>query len=429
MYYKTLLISSLFLIIGCKQISKTIDTYAHPKPQPYSKDNPNDLTKVRQSIINNNQIPLLQKAEFGLINLYQQNYQASARSMNQAKLLYEKTYENSKYYDATPNSIAKVFSNVYMGEKYDKVFIHNYTAIAYLLMGKVEDAKAESRMAERFQNRAKVSFEEYKRKYDNSKNAKLISKYEEKFSQIDPQHHPYANPFADYIFALACAENGNYCDPNDYIKKAMRYLPDSQILESKLKQYSQREKVSTVELFFDVGQSPLKSEFKDEMKMGNGDVRTVYLPSFDFFKNNTSYIKIIDSHGREITRTSLLVDVDAIKINEFREKLPSLLSLISTQFVKDLAYYASERQSSSWLEVLLKGIIALHGRPSQATWVTLPKKTLVASFVPKKNESYSMIVVSNAGNTTDRRKLQFTKNSQTKNIYRYFSIKENNFSQ
>ena len=425
--YKILLISSLLLLTSCRGLSEKVDGILHKKPQAYNHNEPCNLIQTAQSIQQSNQITLLKNAELGLVNFYQKNYKASARAMRDAQMLYEQTYENSKYYDATPISVAKLFTKEYLGEKYDKVFIHNYSALSYLFMGDVEGAKSESRMADRFQNRAKISFENYKRRYHNYKNSKTISRYEDTFSRINPQHHPYTNPFADYIFALACAENNLYGNARASINNAIQDMPDADILKTKYKQYSQGRDIQTVELFFDVGQSPLKSEFKEKMNMGNGQQKMVYLPSFDFFANNVSYIKILDSHNDEVAKTSLLVDVDAIKINEFREKLPSFLSLVGTQFTKDVAFFASERQASGWVEILIKGFVALHGRPSQATWVTLPKKTLVASFMPKKSERYTMVVISNSGQELDRETLDISRITNTKNIYRYFRIKDDNF--
>ena len=426
--YKILFISSIVIFSGCsKQLSVVYDEYRNPKPQPYAKNEPCNFTKTLQSIKNKNHVELLKHTEQGLINFYQGNYEQAARNMQSAINLYKRKYENSKLYDATPISVAKLFTNIYLGEKYDKVFLHNYAALSYLFMGKVERAKIESRLAARFQNRARVSFETYKKRYHNYKNAKTISIYEKAFSEINPNHHPYANPFADYIFALACAENNLYSNARSSIANARRHMPNSAILNTKYQQYSQGQNISSVELFFDVGQSPLKSERREAMKMGNGDQRMAYLPSFDFFRNNISYIKILDKQNREVARTSLLVDIDAIKINEFREKLPSMLSLIGTQFTKEIAYFASERQSSGWVEVLIKGLVATVGRPSQATWVTLPKKTLVASFIPKKEETYTMVAFSSSNKELDRKALNISKSSRTKNIYRYFTLKNENF--
>lgn len=426
--YKIVFISSILLLSGCsKKLSEIYNQTRNPKVQPYCKDEACNFKKILQSIESKNQVEFLKYTEQGLINFYQGNYQKSARNMKKAEDLYEHKYENSWLYDAKPVTVAKMFTNIYMGEKYDKVFLHNYSALSYLFMGKVEDAKIESRKAERFQNRARVSFENYKKKYYSNQNAKIISKYEKTFSQINPNHHPYGNPFADYIFALACAENNEYNNAKSQINNAMRYMPNVDILKTKYKQYGQGQNISTVELFFDVGQSPLKSERREKMTMGNGNQRMAYLPSFDFFSNNISYIEILNKQGKVVAKTSLLVDIDAIKINEFREKLPSMLSLIGTQFAKDIAYFSSERQSSGWVEVLIKGLVATVGRPSRATWVTLPKKTLVASFVPKNGETYTMVAFSNSHEELDRKILNISKNSQTKNIYRYFILKNENF--
>ena len=244
------------------------------------------------------------------------------------------------------------------------------------------------------------------------------------FNSVNAKHNPYQNPFAYYISALSYAEDEDYGNALIDIRKALKFLPNSKILKEKLKLYGQKKRVDSIELFFDIGQSPLKSQVQLEMKMGNGEKRMATLPTFTLSNSNIDHIEIIDNRGERVAITSLLSDVNAIKINEFKEKLPTILSLISKELALSVGSEALNGQSKLVAGVVKAGM-AIYSQVETATWSLLPQKILVASFQATENQSYKMLMRSKGGVLLSTSTLIIAKNSSTKNIYKHLLLRKN----
>jgi len=157
--------------------------------------------------------------------------------------------------------------------------------------------------------------------------------------------------------------------------------------------------------------------------MGNGETRMAYLPAFSqVYKSDIDYIRVLDSHNSEVARTSLLSDVKAIKINEFREKLPSIAYILTKEAGVTLASKALDEKSKG-IATIFKIANAVYSQQDISTWGLLPEKILVASFTPKANESYKMEFVSNRGRVIQRTNLKLDKRGSLKNIYKHFLVR------
>jgi len=236
--------------------SNLLESTIRPKSQNYSKGtmllNNCDFTGIVE-LLDNNKNNLLKNSEKGLIYYYQNQSKKSNNYFDVAIDMYRNN-ENKALFD-----VSTFLTKEYQGEGYDKVFLHNYKAINYLTLGNAESARVEARNSNISQQKARLELDKLKSKEKSSTNNYLLSRYEKLFNSIDAKHNPYQNPFAYYISALSYAEDEDYNNALIDIRKALKFTPNSKILKEKLELYTKKKRVDSIELFFDIGQSPLKS--------------------------------------------------------------------------------------------------------------------------------------------------------------------------
>ena len=419
---KIIFISLTFLFSGCKFASDVLHKATAPRIHNYNTVN-NSLQSCNfdsaiKTIESDNKNELLQNAEIGLTYYFKGDYSSSNRRFDRAINQYRINENKASF------ALSNILIEEYQGEGYDKVFLHNYKAINYLMMGDSEKARVEAKNSNLYQMEARRKLSKFKA--DNRNSNQSFGRFDKIFNSVNPKHTPYQNPFAYYISALGYAEDGDYDNALVDIRSALRYAPYSTILKEKLSQYQSGKEDSSVELFFDVGKSPTKSQVKLPLDMGNGETRMAYLPAFSrVYKSDVDYIRIVDSYNNEVARTSLLSDIKAIKINEFREKLPSIAYILTKEAGVTLASKALDEKSKG-IATIFKIANAVYSQQDTSTWGLLPEKILVASFIPKANESYNMELISNTGRVLQQSKIMLEKRDDIKNIYKHFVIRNNN---
>ena len=400
--------------------SKFLEKTIHPENHSYTQSskllNHCNMKEVI-TLLDNNKNKLLKNSEKGLAYYYQNSSKKSNGYFDVAIDIYRNN-ENKALFD-----VSTFLTQEYQGEGYDKVFLHNYKAINYLILGNAQSARVESKNSNIAQLEASLKLGEFKSKENNATNRYLLSRYDNLFNSVNAEHHPYQNPFAYYISALSYAEDEDYNNALIDIRKALNFVPNSKVLKEKLTLYGQKKRVDSIELFFDIGQSPLKSQIQLEMKIGNGEKRMATLPTFSLSKSNIDHIEIIDNKGVLVAKTSLLSDINAIKINEFKEKLPAMLSILSQELALSVSSEALNSQSKLLAGVVKAGM-AIYSQADTATWSLLPQKILVASFQATRNQSYKILIRSKDGTLLNKYPLTVTKNSSTKNIYRHFLLRK-----
>jgi len=414
------IIPFLLFFSGCQMASNLLEETIHPKSHSYTHSNKLlddcNIDKVIV-LIESNKNQLLQNSEKGLAYYYKNKSKESNGYFDIAIDIYRKN-ENKALFD-----VSTFLTQEYQGEGYDKVFLHNYKAINYLTLGNSESARVEAKNSNMAQEKERLKLNEFKSKETNRINSAILSRYDKLFQSVNPKHNPYQNPFAYYISALSYAEDEDYGNALIDIRHALTFSPNSKILQKKLKQYKSKKRIDLVELFFDIGQSPLKSQVQLEMKMENGEKRMATLPDFSLSKSNIDYIEIRNKKGTVVTRTSLLSDVNAIKINEFKEKLPSILSILSRELALSVGVETLNGQSKLLAGVIKAGM-AIYTQVETATWSLLPQKILVASFKITENKEYEIVAYSKGGNVINRSPLVIRKNGSSKNIYKHLFLRK-----
>lgn len=414
-----LIIAFILLLSGCKFASDVLHKATAPRIHNYDTVNNSlqscSFDETINTIKNNNENELLKNAEIGLTYYFKESYTSSNNYLDRAINQYRINENKASF------ALSNILREEYQGEGYDKVFLHNYKAINYLMMGNSEKARVEAKNSNLYQMEARSKLSEFKANSGTSNQS--FSRFDKIFNSVNPQHTPYQNPFAYYISALGYEEDNEYDQALVDIHNAIKYAPYSNVLKEKLVQYQNGKKTQSVELFFDVGKSPTKSQVKIPLDMGNGETRMAYLPAFSqVYKSDVDSIRVIDSMGNEITRSSLLSDVKAIKINEFREKLPSIAYILTKEVGVILASKTLDEKSKG-IATIFKIANAVYNQQDVSTWGLLPEKILVASFIPKSNESYTMELISHSGMVLQTSRLRLDKKDGVKNIYKHFIVR------
>lgn len=359
----------------------------------------------------------------------------------------------------------------YEGDGYEKVMMHNYKAINYLMLNDKEAARVEIRNSYKKQMEEKKKFDEEiseykqeeskqveaektlpkkKKRYRRSKQS-IYKKLKPLFSGVNSAHMPYQNPFAYYISALVYEENGEFDDAYIDIKKASDFYPESQILKEKLLYYAKKaygesseeyqalKKNPTLkdnlsdqraEVFINLASSPTKEQMKVPIYMG-GAMQFTSFPTFRLTQNDASSVTIKDSDGKSVATSSILTDVDAIVINLFKERIPGI---ILRQVINLGSKTVASESISSNIDngnalvgaAVGLGMSALNALTSKAdtrTWNTLPSKIHALSFTPDATKTYTVHVLNKEGKEISKRPLTLTKNRHLKNSYAIISVK------
>jgi len=411
----------LLLFSGCKRASSLLEESIRPKTHNYAQSN--QLVKDCHFnqlflLLKNNKNKLLKASEEGLLYYYQNKSKISNNYFDKAINIYRDN-ENKAFFD-----VSTILRQEYKGEGYDKVFLHNYKAINYLVLGQAESARVEARNSNIFQQEEYLKLQTLQKDNEGKdKNKYLLSRYDTLFQSVNQDYNPYQNPFAYYISALSYAENEDYGNALIDIKKAMKLFPNSKLLEEKRSTYRQQKKSKSIELFFDVGQSPLKSQVQLAMDIGNDEKEMLYLPTFSLSKSKIAYIEILDSKDYVLTRSTTLTDINAIKINEFKEKLPSMLSVISNALSSSVKSTALS-EKSKLLAGIFKATTTIYAQNDIATWSLLPQKILVTSFQATNNPNYKIVTYTKEGNRLKEYPLFIKQSSVTNHTYRHFFLRE-----
>ena len=388
----------LNLLTGCQIASK----YLHTTIMPESE--------------------FLKKTELGLLNFHESKHKESQKYFQEAVDIYRDA-ENKPLV-----SFSEITTINYNGEGYDKVLLHNYNALNYLMMGDLEKAKVETKNSNFIQKyeRQKFYTEIENFKEINEEYGTVLDTYEQLFKSVDATHNPYQNPFAYYVSALLYEEDEEYDDSYIDIKNALKYYSNSKILKDKLQLYKSNRYADTdkrVELFFDIGKSPIKMQIKIPVKTDKNKQNMLYLPTFKIYKSIVDQIIVIDSDDKLIAESSILSDIDAIKVNEFKAKLPSLIKKLATETGKEVLTDALSQKSSS-IGAVAKTLSTVYSQNNLLTWSSLPKRIDVISFIPSKNETYRLKILGKNGKILHNKKLGLNCSKKQKNCYQYYRIEE-----
>ncbi len=411
----------LFFLFGCQSASNLL----HSKilHRSYNAQLSSCDLKAAKKRIVKSEVLFLRDVQLGQIAFYQKDFRNAEIYFNKAVDF----YQHREKRPVLALSDYLVFD--YNGEGYDKVFLHNYNALNYLLIGDLENAMVESRNSDFIQRQERVKFYKEISSYHPSKqlDQSLLNRYEVLFSHVNPAHNPYQNPFSFYLSALLYEEKGAYDEAMIDMQNALKWYPDSSIMKEKLAIYkSHKKNRKRVEIFFDIGRSPVKTQENISVKVTADASKILYLPSFELYLSDISKIIVTDSIGNVVATSSILSDIKAIKINAFKKKLPSLLDKLISEIAKEAISYEVTKHYGT-AGSFYKMLNVIYSQNNNFSWILLPERIEVISFVPKKKENYILKVIDKNGKILDRLSFcpNFTKN--LKNFYHCYVVKDGKF--
>jgi hypothetical protein len=358
----------------------------------------------------------------------------------------------------------------YEGDGYEKVLMHNYKAINYLLQDNPESARVEIMNSYQKQMEEKKKFDEEiseykkeeikqieveekkpkrKRKYKAYKST-IYDKLKPLFYGVASHHMPYQNPFAYYLSALVYEENGEYDEAYIDVKKALSYYPESEVMQNKLVYYAKKaygdnsseymqakERFTDigldderVEIFFEVGRSPKKEEMKVPVPLG-GAMQFVAFPTFIRDNINIGSIAIEDENGKVVSSASMVSDNDAIVINTFKERvsgiiLRQVLNVGGKTFISNRITDSISNNNIIAGAAVSFGMSYINYMTSKADlrgWNALPAQVyaLSLSFESLKLNKKNIVLRSHDGTLINKYPLEF-KNKNLKNKYISYNV-------
>ena len=471
----SLLLGTIIIFVGCQ---KNFDL---PKALKFNKKTANNLENCTidsryENLIKKDEDSLNRYLNLAGFSYQKRDYQKSNEYFDQAINKY-KFFENKGVVSAsrTLSYITASFLNDtyldYEGDGYEKVMMHNYKAINYLMLNDKESARVEIRNSYKKQMEEKEKFSdeiaEYKKeetqqletekklpkkkkRYRRSKQS-IYNKLKPLFSGVNSEHMPYQNPFAYYISALVYEENGEFDDAYIDIKKASDFYQDSQILKQKLLYYAKKaygkesaeyqelfnkhkltDNLSDqrAEVFINISSSPTKEQMKVPIYLG-GAMQFTAFPTFRLSETNTATILIKDDSGKTVATSSILTDVDAIVINLFKERVPGIiLRQVINLGSKTVATESISNKVDNG-NVLVSAVVGLGMSMANAviskadtrSWSTLPSKIHALSFNQDDSKTYTVHLLNEDDKEIGKQPLILNKNKNLKNSYNIINVK------
>lgn len=307
----------------------------------------------------------------------------------------------------------------YEGEDYEKVLVHTFNAMNYLMQGNTEGARVEIRNAYR---RQQELYERHARELEQAAADSRAKTGLDAFRQADPQGYEalqqradtlsgiYQSAFAYYISALVYELNNETDEAYIDLKKGIEAAPHCRAMQADLIRLSRElhypedlarwerdfgkldppvRDGTDVFLIFELGQGPYREAVRFPIPTRSGFVAAAF-PTYRFFPAQTT-AAVLAANGRA-ERSSIVSDLDAIAARTLLDEFPVLvLKQIARAALKGSATHEmAQRHGAIW--AFIGSLLALiTEQPDLRTWSTLPKQVQVARLsVPKSLRQISV---------------------------------------
>lgn len=303
----------------------------------------------------------------------------------------------------------------YEERPYERVFLHHYQALNYLLSGDLEAAAVEARRANEQQQLALDQHEDELAEIEDRHPADLASSNEftNSFDELRAAAGHVKNSFQNaYTFYLSGVIWEIAGRPNDaYIdyKKALEIFPDNPYVQRDVlrlaRDLSMREDLARFEgrfrvedpdydaadgeivVFFDSGYLPEKQEIKIPIATANG-LYAVALPTYLREWRRTVPLTLATAKSRTLGVTSPIVNVQALAAKALEEELPGILT---RQVLRVAAKVETTRQSRDAFGAVGAVMSNLFNFVTESadlrSWLTLPNEAQIfrASLQPGRH--------------------------------------------
>jgi len=313
----------------------------------------------------------------------------------------------------------------YEGADFEKVFIHTYNALNYLMRKDLEGARVEIRNAYRRQQELN---DRHYRELEQARKEARVSEWEGLLRQADPGTYErmtqsaqgvrsiYQNAFAYYISALVYELHQENDEAYIDLKKAYDAAPDCRFIQRDLQRLSkalhyrddsERWKglfgealplpQAGIDIFvvFEAGLAPYKEQLTIPIPTASG----LFAAAFPVYQFSPASVLAGRVRCGESTETTCLVsDTDAIAARNLLDRFPILFAKqIARTAFKAAATRQIDRQRGSGTAFLANIMALITEQADLRTWSTLPKQVQVARLTAPSGTSQVEIAALPAG--------------------------------
>ncbi len=414
-----LLVSLLFLLLttGCAGLI----SYARMSDQArwsVSQGNFADALAVFPEKPARGRNGVLLRLERGMILQMMGRYDESAREFEEATAGIRE-YEDRATISAswTAFQLGSLLMNEqvqpYEGEDFEKILVHAFDAVNYLMKGDIEGSRIEIRNAYQRQNELYEKHEKELRKsagesrgasWEESFRHGGGGRYEDVREKASRAQSVYQNAFAYYISSLVYELGGENDEAYIDLKKGIQAAPWAKGMQKDLIRLSRKLGLPEdtarwqseygelargygqgVDVFviFTFGVAPVKEELSLPIPLSEGGLAVASFPVYRFVPSETGSADL--HYDGQHVESSLVFDTDATAARNLLDKYPIL-------FVKQVVRSYIKAQLTNRLSREYHALGAVTGTVASLitehadlrTWSTLPKEIQVArSFVPE----------------------------------------------
>jgi uncharacterized protein len=308
----------------------------------------------------------------------------------------------------------------YEGEDFEKILIHAFDAVNYLMKGDLEGARVEIRNAYQRQNEL---YEKHEKELEKAGKESSGTSWEQSFQTADRSTYEelkrkadnvlsiYQNAFAYYISSLVYELGGEKDEAYIDLKKGILAAPWSKSIQRDLVRLSRElgypedtqkwqadygklesgyGKGLDIFVIFQQGVAPVKEALHFPIPLSEGGLVFASLPVYRFVPSGTRSGIVI--YGDQNYETSPVSDIDAIASKNLLNQYPIL-------FAKQVARSYLKARMTNKLSRDYGAIGAITGTVASAlteqadlrTWAVLPKEIQVARvFIPKETRKITV---------------------------------------
>lgn len=300
----------------------------------------------------------------------------------------------------------------YAGEGYERVLLHHYQALNYLLDKDLSGASVEFRWANSEQQDALQRHAKELEKAEDEAEGKNVNKvaagseYQRRYAQLDEAagrvKNSFQNAYSFYlsglVYELLGEENDAYID----FKKALEIYPENSYLQqdvlrlarrlrmdddlaalakrfpeiySKLKSTGEDDQGEVI-LLYEEGFAPSREEIKLSFILPSGAI-TLAFPYYNGPWRTYRHLEVL-SENRLLGRTELLCDVRALAVKSLQEKMPILLTRQIVRAVsKAIAQRAAKEKLGPLGELGMMAYSIISENADLRSWLTLPENVQI----------------------------------------------------
>lgn len=299
----------------------------------------------------------------------------------------------------------------YEAEGYERVLLHHYQALNYLVKNDLDGAGVEVRLANAEQNDSLKRFEKDIEKAEEEAEQKKVDS--NNISQIDSQYaqmnevagkvkNSFQNAYTFYLSAFIYELLGQTSDAYIDYKKALEIYPDNSYLQrdvirvalkldmkDELKELSERFKIEQEQLaskdkdagellvFFEDGFVPQKHEIKFPVPVSRSGLISIAFPIYQE-KWSAQLPLTISDKNNSIGTTEPICDVRALAVKALKEKIPAIATRqIIRAIAKGATAATAKKKLGGFGELAANVWNIVSERADLRSWLTLPSNAQI----------------------------------------------------